>query len=176
MRSFKYKFDRKTLEIFYFSFIRPIMEYGNILFAGETDRDLMKINNIEKQAKRIGTGAIAKCNLNLLDIEVKWESIETRRNNSVLIMLYKIINGDAPSSLINIFNNVYGESVGTQYNLRNTENYKIPYCKAKYYKASFFLNALAFWNNLPNKTRLKSTLSIFKSHLKRETNLKNILF
>ena len=34
IRLLKYKCDRKTLEVFYFSFVRPILEYGQILYAG----------------------------------------------------------------------------------------------------------------------------------------------
>ena len=32
LRSLKWKLDRKTLEIMYFSFIRPLFEYADIVF------------------------------------------------------------------------------------------------------------------------------------------------
>ena len=175
MRFFKYKLTRKTLEIFYFNFIRPILEYGNILYAGGTQRDLIKISNIEKEAKRICTGAMARCNLNLLNIECKWESIEDRRNLNVLIMLYRILHDDAPQSLIGILHNIYRENTCMNYNLRHNENIKIPYCKTNYYKGSFFPYSIKLWNNLQIEQKLKPTLSVFKSTLKTP-NKTNKLF
>ena len=79
MKSLKYKLNRKSLEIFYSGFIRPILEYGDILFAGSDSLSLEKINKIEREAKRISTGATARCNSQLLDIESKWENITDRR-------------------------------------------------------------------------------------------------
>ena len=112
IRHFKYKFNRKTLEIVYFSFVRPIMEYGQILFAGTFQKDLDKINKVEKEAMRIVTGATRGCSIALLNIESKWEDIATRRKNALLIMFYKIVNGDAPVNLLNIYNYILYENRG----------------------------------------------------------------
>ena len=138
IKALKYKCNRKTLEIFYFSFVRPIMEYGQILFAGAFQKDLNKINKVEKEAKKIVTGAIRGCSSALLDIEIKWDNIATRRKNNQLIMFYRIVNGDAPLPLLNIYNNVQYVNAGRrQYNLRN-EHLKVRTCKTKQFENTFF--------------------------------------
>ena len=61
MKSLKFKINRKSLEMFYNYFIRPILEYGNVLFVGSPQQDLNKLNLIEKESMRIVTGATARC-------------------------------------------------------------------------------------------------------------------
>ena len=99
MKSLKYKIDRKSLEMFYNSFIRPILEYGDALFVGSSQKDLDKLNYIEKGAMRIVSGAISKSNSQLLKIELKWEQLETRRRNHTLVMLYRVMFEESPISL-----------------------------------------------------------------------------
>ena len=168
MRTLKYNLDRNSLERFYFGFIRPILEYGRVLFAGGTLRDLSKIDTIEKEAMRICTGATAKCNLQLLNIEAKWELLEERRKNQVLIMLYRIINGDAPKSLVNILDNLINVENDNQYQLRHRNNLKKPFCKCKFYEYSFFPFAISVWNQLPPEIKLEPTLSKFKSCIQKK--------
>ena len=48
---------------------------------------------------RISTGATARCNIHLMKIEAKWEDIEIRRKNHVLIMFYRIMHSDTLTSL-----------------------------------------------------------------------------
>ena len=45
LRSLKLKLDRKTLEIMYFSFIRPLLEYSDIVWGNCNQRDT---NDLEK--------------------------------------------------------------------------------------------------------------------------------
>ena len=56
---------------------------------------------------RVVTGAIKGCSTALLNIESKWEDTATRRKNTLLIMFYKIVNGEAPITLLNIYNQIY---------------------------------------------------------------------
>jgi len=48
MRSFKFTLDRKSLEVFYFSFVRPILEHADVVWDNLTqseEDDLEKINS-----------------------------------------------------------------------------------------------------------------------------------
>ena len=134
IRKLKYKCDRKTLEIFYFSYVCPKLEYGNILFAGTYQKELDKLDKVEKEAMKIVTGAISGTSTALLKIECKWEELCARRNNAVLIMFYKMVNSDAPVGLTNILSRVTQgniPNVGNRiYNLRNTK-LRVPVCKTR---------------------------------------------
>ena len=117
---------------------------------------------------RICTGAIARCSLHLLNMEAKWESIESRRNNQVLFMMYNIVHGDAPTSLLNIFNDLNMDSVDIHHNVRNKGKLRKPLWKTKIYENSFFPYGISVWNELTDETKLKPTLNIFKSFLKKK--------
>ena len=56
MRKLKFKLDRKSLEIIYTTFIRPILEYGNTVWdncANYEKEELEKKNNSTKQPESL---------------------------------------------------------------------------------------------------------------------------
>ena len=57
IQSFKFKLDRNALERFCISFILPILEYGDVVWAGSLDCDLEKFDKVHIRAMRIITGA-----------------------------------------------------------------------------------------------------------------------
>ena len=52
----KYDLDRKSLIRFYLSFIRPILEYGNIIWDGCNKLQSDLLESIQLDAARIITG------------------------------------------------------------------------------------------------------------------------
>ena len=68
---------------------------------------------------KIVTGAVSRCCTALLMMEVNWEDIDVRRNNSVLIMMYRIVNDDALAGLTSIFKGITQGNNFQNYNLRN---------------------------------------------------------
>jgi hypothetical protein len=166
MRLLKYKLDRKTLDIIYINFIRPKMEYGNILFAGAPKSELDKLNKIELESIRIITGAIRGTSHTKLYIEYGKASIHKRRNLNIIIMLYNIHNNNAPVYLTNILDKFKHNN---RYNLRAKLSYRPPICRTTAFSRSFFPLAIKLWNELPESTRALPTLSA----LKRELNPKN---
>ena len=57
LKIYKYKVSRSTLEKMYFVFIRPLLEYADIVWAGAHDKDLLKLDRLQVEAMRIVTGA-----------------------------------------------------------------------------------------------------------------------
>ena len=56
MRMLKYDLDRKSLQKFYTSFIRPTLEYGNIICANCTKQQANLLESIKLDAARSITG------------------------------------------------------------------------------------------------------------------------
>ena len=81
MRKLKYEFDRKSLEIIYFSFIRPILEYGDTIWDNFTQYEKVELDKIQNEAARIVTGCTKLVSIRNLYEETKLESIEERRKN-----------------------------------------------------------------------------------------------
>ena len=48
MRKFKFKLDRKSLQTMYFSFIRPLLEYADVIWDNCTQYE---VNELEKKYK-----------------------------------------------------------------------------------------------------------------------------
>ena len=54
-----YRLDRKSLEKMLISYVRPILEYGDIMFSNMTDEQSLLIENVNKRAGKIISGATA---------------------------------------------------------------------------------------------------------------------
>ena len=80
MRKLKLKLDRKSLETIYLTFIRPIIEYGDVLWDNCTQYEKDDLEKIQIEAARIAIGATKLISLNALFREIQWESLEQRRH------------------------------------------------------------------------------------------------
>lgn len=54
----QFKLDRKTLETIYFSFVRPILEYADVVWGDCTQHDSDLLESVQKRATRIVSGGI----------------------------------------------------------------------------------------------------------------------
>ena len=104
LRRVKYNLDRRTLQKIYFSFIRPILEYADIIWDNITEYLVNIIESDQLEAARIVTGGT--CNRlaprYLLHKETGWEPLSKRREYHRLIQLHKIYHNLAPDYLSNI--------------------------------------------------------------------------
>ena len=92
MRELKYKLDRKSLETIYTVFIRPLLEYGDVIWNNCTEYEKNELDKIQNEAARIATGATKLVSVNALYNEVCWDSLETRRKNHRLTLFYKMMH------------------------------------------------------------------------------------
>ena len=69
------------------------------------------------------------------------------------------------SPLSNLLTNRVGEQ--THHNLRNNQNFEIPYSRLCSYENSFFPSTLRLWNDLDISTRNSSSLSDLKHRIKQ---------
>jgi len=174
MQGLKYKLDRRSLEIVYTSFIRPCLEYADVLWAGTYDTDLMKIDTMQIEAMRIVTGATARSNINKLFEESGWASLQERRIMHVQILMYKIVNNLAPSYLRSLIPTTVGE--GTNYGLRNNNAIRVPFARTESYKRSFIPVGINEWNILPATVQDMPTLQSFKEAIKRQHEPKELYY
>ena len=76
----------------YTSFIRPCLEYGNILWCNCTLAEDDILEAIQKRALRIITGGIIRTHTIGLYEETNTEPLAKRRDRNVLLFFYKIVN------------------------------------------------------------------------------------
>ena len=71
MRKLKYEFDRKSLEMIYISFIRPILEYGDSFWDNCNQYEKAKLDKIQSEAARIVIGCTKLVSIQNLYEETK---------------------------------------------------------------------------------------------------------
>jgi hypothetical protein len=163
MRKLMYRLDRKALEITYLSFVRPLLEYGNVIWDNCTNGEKNELEKIQTEAARICSGATKLVSLNKLFTEIGWESLKSRRVKHKLILLYKMINNISPTYLSDLVPQSVAEN--SRYNLRNAQDLQIPFCRTTLYQNSFLPSVISEWNNLPPDTKYAPSVESFKKLL-----------
>ena len=173
LRALKYKLKRTTLEKIYFAFVRPIFEYGCVVWDNAPRHDFL-FNEMEKmqiQVARIVTGTNNYASKHLLYMETGWAKLSKRREYHRLVLFYKILHGLTPQHLHNTLLNY--TNLNNTYNLRN--NYmQLIYSRTEAFRSSFFPCSFRLWNELDTLTRASDSLSLFKSRLTKEKRRKNL--
>lgn len=164
LRKIKYTFSKQTLNTLYCTYIRPLFEYASEVWDGCTQSDANRLEQAQLNAARIVTGLPVFASLNSLYHETGWETLTQRRTNKKLSLIYRIINNDAPGYLANLLPGRVGQH--THHNLRNNQNFEIPYSRLCSYENSFFPSTLRLWNELDLETRNSPTLIEFKHRIK----------
>jgi hypothetical protein len=156
---------RECLETLYKSMIRPLLEYGNIIYDGSADMHTKRLENVQRQAAITCTGAYKHTkHTNLLE-ELGWPPLCNRRKHHRMNMMFKIQNGLAPPYLTDICPPLTRDR--TIYNLRSGANITAPQTRTATFQNSFYPQSIDDWNKLDLQTRQVKTIETFKEHQKR---------
>ena len=138
MRLLKTSLDRLSFQIIYFSFIRFILEYGDLIWDNLSQELKSQLDKVQNEAARIVTGCTKLVSVVDLYHESGWETLSQRRRKHKLILIYKMVNG----LTLNYLNSLVPPTIGDtfSYNLRNTNNLRNIACKTCLYSSSFFTN------------------------------------
>ena len=161
MRKLKFTLDRKSLQTIYFSFIRPLLEYANIVWDNCTQYEVKDLEKIQHEAAR--TGATKLASINSLLTETGWETLATRRKKHKLVLFYKMQNGLSPVYLSTLLTDSVGNT--SSYNLHNINNTQTIHCNTQHYYNSFLPATVRHWNELSQEIRDSNTLKTFKHKL-----------
>ena len=163
LRRLKFLLDRLSLQTIYFSFIRPILEYGDTVLDNMYEYHKEELDKIQNEAARIVTGCTKLVSLSDLSRESGWETLRERRNKHKLILFFKMVNGLVPNYLCSVVPSTVGSN--TTYNLRNSNDLANIVCRTSLYRNSFLPSAVNAWNSLLQATRESDSLSSFKRFL-----------
>ena len=174
MKYLQFRLSRKALETLYFSFVRPLLEYGSVVWDGCSINDCNQLEKVNLAAARIVTGATVGTNHNLLYQESGFETLAERRSKSKLITFYKILNGDAPRYLKEMLPTSVRQR--NRYNVRTGYNLSLIRARTNLFNTSFFPSTVRLWNDLPPATRNAEYLDEFKGKLNHNKPKANPLF
>ena len=167
MRKLKFKLDRKSLGIIYTAFIRPLLEYGRVIWDNCTQYEKQKLEKIQTEAARIATGTTKLVSLQSLYNERKWDPLEKKRNDIKLSLFFKMMNSLARLYLSLLIPPTVNSL--SRYNLRNSENLQTIDCRTNQYFQSFLPSTtVRAWNNLPPEAKQTESFNSFKHFLNRD--------
>ncbi|MCG8033358.1 MAG: reverse transcriptase family protein, partial [Candidatus Thiodiazotropha taylori] len=165
LRALKFRVSRKSLEKMYSAFVRPLLEYSDIVWDNCPSESKRNLDAIHIEAARIITGGTKLCSIDKLYSELGWDSLQSRRNKHKLVTLYKILHGLAPNYLLDLMPPTVQET--SRYNLRNSDHFQNYRANTNLYLDSFFPSTIRAWNNLSTEIKEASSLTIFKTLLNR---------
>ena len=160
MRKLKFQLDRKSLETIYISFIRPLLEYTNVVWDNCIQYESNELEKIQNEAARIVTGATKLVSLHSLYTETSWESLISRREKHKLTLYYKMLNGMTPEYLSSLVPPTFRSTV--RYNLCNESDLQTVPAKSQQYFNSFLPSVTRIWNGLSEDKRNSHLLQLSK--------------
>ena len=163
MRHLKVRLNRQSLQTIYFSFIRPLLEYGDVIWDNLSQGLKDELDKLQNEAARIVTGCTKLVAIADLYEETGWETLSERRRKHKLILFYKMMNGLSPNYLNSLVPPTVGNS--SVYNLRSPNNLRNIPCRTSFYKNSFLPAVISDWNSLTDDMKSAETLTAFKYRL-----------
>ena len=168
LHALRFKLNRKTLETLYMSYIRPIVEYSDVVFTNFSDGDNNRIEKIQKRAGKIVSGAVKGTSYETIITELGWESLEVGRERRKLILFSDIVHGHAPDYLQTDLPESVQTRTQNRYQLRNRTHLSQYSTRTETFRNSFFPSTANIWNSTDDSIRLIDDRNTLKSTLKRK--------
>jgi hypothetical protein len=175
LKRHKYEWSRSAFEIFYKSYVRPVLEYGDVIYDSCSAADSDRLEVVQLEAARTATGAKRCTSHNALYKELGWQPLYMRRRNNKLIKMYCIEHKLAPIYLQQISNTFHSHPA---YPTRGHtfQKFTLPKCNTVFYQNSPFISSMSLWNKQTPKLKELPTKSSFKYHLRMLHQCKPLLF
>ena len=153
----------------YNTIVRPHLEYSSSVWDPHTREKIHAIEMVQRRAacyvKRNyrNTSSVGDMQHMLNDLRLNWQTLEIRRKNQRLTMMYKIHN-----NLVGI-DNFLEEKRRILPSHTHCYQYQVPVCTKDYHYYSFFPRATREWNKLSDAVHA-TTVEGFKSKLSAATD------
>ena len=146
----------------YQALIQPHFDYCCSVWDNFGETLSNKIQKLQNRAVRVITRSPYDASASPLLDSLHLDNLSLRRKKiKAKKMMVKILKGDAPAYLQNLFS-----ARGTGHNLRNSEvKLKLPKLRTNYLKRSLCYSGALLWNSLPQNIRRLSSLTLFNNSL-----------
>ncbi|MCG8048840.1 MAG: reverse transcriptase domain-containing protein [Candidatus Thiodiazotropha endolucinida] len=168
MRKLKFILDSRSLETIYLSFIRPVLEYADVVWDNCAQYEKNALEKVQLEAARIVTGTTKLVSVELLYKETGWETLEERRQNHKLCLFYKMSTGLSPNYLSSLIPPIFDDT--TPYNLRDSHNIRPVMARTQLYYNSFIPASIRLWNDTSSDVRESTSVFSLKSNLSKNKN------
>ena len=166
-KSFHYR-DKDVFLNLYKRFVRPNLEFSTVAWCPWTNEDKANIESVQMKAVNMISGLTSN-NYEGKLIELKLESLESRREMFDMVQVYKILH-----NIDKVDETTWFTRVDNSHN-RVTRLAADPYNLVKkranneLYKNFFSRRVIDSWNNLPSDIKSARNINIFKAMYKKHT-------
>ena len=140
--------------------IRPMLEYSTTAWAPHTARNSRKLEQVQRRAARFTCRRYERtASVTAMLNDLKWETMETRRNNQRLAMVYRMQHdmvAMSPASYLAPVQSSRSRRSG------HDQMYQVPFARTDTYRYSFFPATVRMWNLLPADAIQCQSLETFK--------------
>lgn len=144
----------------YQALVRPTLELCSSVWYPSNKDAIYKIEMVQRRAARYVTGRYQRrSSVGDMLSELHWKTLEERRQNQRLAMMYKISHGLVA---INPLDHMK-PSVRTSKRVNNSLSYQLPSVRTDCYKSSYFPKTIREWNAQPDTIATSQSLDSFKT-------------
>lgn len=155
--------DLNTAKTIYNSLIQPLFDYCDVVWDTIGVQLSTRLQKLKNRAGRIITQKGYEVRSSEIRSLLRWETLVERRQKNKCIMLYKVLNGFAPTYLKKYFS--YRNNT-SKYCLRDgSTNLSLPKANTEFLIKSFKFDGAKLWNSLPSVIKSCNTLSSFRREL-----------
>ncbi len=173
LSSLKPVVNSKHLETIYMAFIIPHLEYGSIIFDSATQSLLSKLDQLHYRAALLVSGCMQGTSAKKVFACLNWNSLEIRRKEKKMTLMFDVENGSIPYYVKNIFN-MYVNPIQDQ-RLRRIKKYRIPTNLSNRTLRSTVPSSIKSWEHLPQNLKTCQTKNSFRYNLRAHLNTSRIL-
>ena len=142
----------------YFTFVRPKLEYASSVWDPHTLGNISVLETVQRRAARWVLGRFQnRSSVGDMLLQLGWPSLEQRRAQTRLLLLYKAINGHVMLDTFGLLRPVEGIMTGPY-----PHRYIALRTHTNIHAGSFFPRTIRGWNCLPAEVALAPTVEVFK--------------
>ena len=161
LRKFQKILRRNSLLVIYKSFIRPLLDYADVIYDQPSKASFCKkVESVQYYAALTITGAIKGSSREKLYQELGLEYLYRRRWARRLCLHYKVFSTGQPSYISDLLPLLRSSR-------RHVNSLKLVSCKSGYLKNSFIPNVIYEWNKLDPGICCSASYSLFRNTLLR---------
>ena len=158
IKRLNYHLPRKSLLNIYKSFVRPHLDYGDVIYdQPNNDALCSRIESVQYNAALAITGAIKGSSRERLYHELGLESLRDRRWYRRFTYFFNIVSLNAPAYLSSLL-----PVKQPSYDLARKNLFRNFTLHTDYFKNSFFPYCVREWNKINPNLRNSPSLSVFK--------------
>ena len=155
-----------TMLMLYKTLILPIMDYGDIVYDGMTQKNALALQRVQNMAFKNILKAPKLTPTTTMHSELDMLTLSQRRMMHNATQMYKIHTGNGPDKTCDLFER--RKSVSSFCTRSVTQgDFNIPLVKLECTKRCFSYRGVMTWTGLPNWLKLAPSLDEFKSSIRQ---------